>query len=44
VLFAGAWWVSVFPGLALFLSVLAINSIVERRLDRIGGAVRRVAA
>lgn len=44
VLFAGAWWVSVFPGLALFLTVLAINSVVERRLDRVGGVTRRVRA
>ena len=45
VLFAGAWWVSVFPGLTLFLTVLAVNSVVERRLDRMAGAVaRRVAA
>lgn len=42
VLFAGAWWVSVFPGLALFLSVLTITLIVDRRVESIEG-IRRAA-
>jgi peptide/nickel transport system permease protein len=34
VVLAGAWWVSVFPGLALFLTLLAINSLVDRARAR----------
>lgn len=31
---SGAWWVALFPGLALCLTILAINSLVEQRVDR----------
>jgi peptide/nickel transport system permease protein len=31
---SGAWWVSVFPGLALCFTILAINSLVDRTFGR----------
>ena len=31
---SGAWWVSVFPGLALCLTVLALNTLVDRSFER----------
>ena len=31
---SGAWWVSVFPGLALCLTVLALNALVDRGFER----------
>jgi peptide/nickel transport system permease protein len=33
---ATAWWISMFPGLALFLLVLSANLIGDRLGDRIG--------
>ncbi len=34
---AGAWWLTVGPGLALFISVLALNTIAESIADKLGG-------
>jgi peptide/nickel transport system permease protein len=31
---SGAWWVSVFPGLALCLTILALNTLVDRSFER----------
>jgi peptide/nickel transport system permease protein len=38
-LVTGQWWVSIFPGIALFLTVLALHAIGEGilRMRRIGG-------
>lgn len=33
-LLSGAWWVSVFPGLALFLTVVSVNAVAERFVPR----------
>ena len=34
---SGAWWLTVGPGLALFISVLALNTIAESVADKLGG-------
>ena len=34
VLASGAWWVSVFPGVALCLTILALNALVGRSFER----------
>lgn len=34
---AGTWWLTVFPGLALFTAVLALNTLAETLADKIGG-------
>jgi peptide/nickel transport system ATP-binding protein/peptide/nickel transport system permease protein len=34
VLASGAWWVSIFPGLVLCLTVLAVNALVGRSFER----------
>jgi peptide/nickel transport system permease protein len=34
---AGNWWLTVFPGLAIFITVLALNTLAEAIADRIGG-------
>jgi peptide/nickel transport system permease protein len=44
VLLAGAWWVSVFPGLVLFLTLIALNSLVDRARAREATELSRVRA
>lgn len=34
---AGTWWYTTFPGLAIFLTVLALNTVAESMADRLGG-------
>jgi peptide/nickel transport system permease protein len=34
VLASGAWWISVFPGVALCLTILALNALVGRTFER----------
>ncbi|MCE2530729.1 MAG: ABC transporter permease [Acidimicrobiia bacterium] len=36
-LIAGTWWYTTFPGLAIFLTVLALNTVAESMADRLGG-------
>ena len=36
-LLAGAWWMTVFPGLAILSAVLALNTLAESVSDRIAG-------
>ena len=40
-LLAGEWWVTVFPGLALFLSVLGFNLLADGLRDIIDPHMRR---
>lgn len=39
---AGNWWLTVFPGLAIFITVLALNTLAETAADRIGGRTSAV--
>jgi peptide/nickel transport system permease protein len=41
VLTAGAWWLSVFPGVVLFLTVLSLSTLVDRHLARVAGEMHR---
>jgi peptide/nickel transport system permease protein len=34
---AGSWWLTVFPGLAILITVLSLNTLSESIADRIGG-------
>jgi peptide/nickel transport system permease protein len=34
---AGAWWLTVFPGLAILVAVLALNTLAESIADQLGG-------
>jgi peptide/nickel transport system permease protein len=34
----GTWWLTLFPGLAIFSLVLALNTVSEAIADRVGGA------
>ena len=36
-LMAGTWWYTTFPGIAIFLTVVALNSVAESMADRLGG-------
>ena len=36
-LIAGTWWYTTFPGLAIFLTVLSLNTVAESMADRLGG-------
>lgn len=36
-LMAGTWWYTTFPGLAIFLTVMALNTVAESMADRLGG-------
>ena len=36
-----AWWLTLFPGLMIFLTVLSFNSMAESFLDRLGGVKGR---
>ena len=35
--YAGTWWYTTFPGIAIFLTVLALNTVAESMADRLGG-------
>ncbi len=43
-LFPGAWWVSVFPGVVLFLTVAAINTLGDRWVSEFDPLLRQRAA
>ena len=34
---AGTWWYTTFPGIAIFLTVMALNTVAESMADRLGG-------
>ena len=34
---AGTWWYTTFPGIAIFLTVIALNTVAESMADRLGG-------
>ena len=36
-LLAGTWWYTTFPGLAIFLTVVSLNTIAESLADKLGG-------
>ena len=36
-LMAGTWWYTTFPGIAIFLTVMALNTVAESMADRLGG-------
>ncbi len=36
-LLAGTWWYTTFPGIAIFLTVMALNTVAESTADRLGG-------
>lgn len=40
-LLAGAWWVGVFPGAVLFASVMSINLLADRLIERVDPQLRR---
>ena len=40
-LLAGEWWVSLFPGLALFVSVLGFNLLADGLRDILDPKMRR---
>ena len=36
-LMAGTWWYTTYPGIAIFLTVMALNTVAESMADRLGG-------
>jgi ABC-type dipeptide/oligopeptide/nickel transport system permease subunit len=37
ILLTGAWWATVWPGVAIFLMVLSLSTVAETLADKISG-------